>query len=235
MNKKYLYAGMGIVIVVTGAVFLFLNTSSSSIDTTNSNILTRVNGITHSHGLAVDAFELNKVYIATHHGLFVLIDDTDLYQIGKSKDDYMGFSADPTRQNTFFSSGHPSYGGNIGFQKSENGGLTWEKISNGIDGPVDFHAMAVSPINPNYIWGWYQGKIQHSIDGGVNWKIVNDTVLVVGLVADLKDVNTVYGASPTGQGILVSRDGGVNWTSLSPDLVSGQVSAIAINPTNANT
>jgi photosystem II stability/assembly factor-like uncharacterized protein len=160
----------------------------------------------------------------------MLKDDKDLYQVGKSKDDYMGFSPHPQDSKVFFSSGHPSFGGNIGFQKSEDGGFAWKKIANGVDGPVDFHAMAVSPANPDLMYGWYKGSIQRSTDGGRNWEIVNRNILAVQLTADTKDENTVYAATPQGQGILVSRDKGATWTMLSKDLEGGQISVVAVNP-----
>ena len=205
------------------------NTASNSV----SGNLYPEQAISHGHGLAVDVKDFTKLYIATHYGLLVLVNEKDLYRVGKSRDDYMGFSPHPTEASIFFSSGHPSYGGNIGFQKSEDGGFTWKKVSNGVNGPVDFHAMAVSPVNPNLIYGWYQGNIQRSADQGKNWEVVNRDLLAVYLAADSQDENIVYAATPRGQGVAVSRDKGANWSSLSPALEGGAVSVIAINPQDA--
>lgn len=191
--------------------------------------------ITHGHGLAVDVQDSSQLYIATHHGLLVLQQEKDLYRVGKSQDDYMGFSPHPTDANVFFSSGHPSFGGNIGFQRSDDGGFTWKKISNGVNGPVDFHAMAVSPVNPNLIYGWYQGNLQRSTDQGKNWEIVNRTLLAVSLAADSQDENVVYAATPRGQGVMVSRDQGVTWISLSPALEGGAVSVVVVHPHDGKT
>ena len=232
MNKSIII-GIAVLVILGSIIYIVVKPETNSNQATTANLIP-VTEFTHSHGLAVDPFDQNKLYIATHHGLFVLIEDKNLYQVGESKDDYMGFSVDSTEPNTFYSSGHPSYGGNIGFQKSENGGMSWKKLSDGIGGPVDFHAMTVSPVDSNYIFGWYQGKIQKSIDGGKNWKVVNDETLLVQLVADPKYVDIVYGASPMKEGILVSGDGGFSWVPLSPDLMPGQVSAIAIDPKDSN-
>lgn len=226
MNKVVV---LGLVLVVI--VGFFILTQQGSNNLTNKEIketskeLTPVNAITHGHGLAVDVADPNNVYIATHHGLLVLKNDKDLYQVGNKKDDYMGFSPHPTDPKIFFSSGHPSTGGNIGFQKSIDGGFTWEKVSNGVNGPVDFHAMTVSPANPNLIYGWFQGAIQRSEDGGKNWEIVSSTnVPIVNLAADSKDESIVYAASP--QGLMVSKNKGKDWSFL----LDGFVSTIAINP-----
>lgn len=183
--------------------------------------------ITHGHGLAVDVTDSNKVYIATHHGLLVLVNEKDLYRVGTSRDDYMGFSVHPTDPHIFFSSGHPEAGGNVGFQKSEDAGSTWKKISNGLGGPVDFHAMAVSPVHPDLVFGWYQGNIQRSEDGGKNWVKFPTPVPFVALAADTKDENVVYAASP--QGLFKSQDKGQTWEKL----VEGYVAAISIHPTDS--
>lgn len=228
--KKSKIIGVTAFIIIGLLAIVLIKPKVGDENQTALNNLTPVKEITHSHGLSVDPFDETRVYIATHHGLFVLINDTDLYQIGKSKDDYMGFSAHTSQPGTFYSSGHYSYGGNIGFQKSEDGGVTWNKLSAGVGGPVDFHAMAVSPADPNIIYGWYQGRLQKSTDGGKSWAIANDNILVVQLTAHPTDANVVYGASPSGEGILMSKDGGSNWELLSADLKGGQISAIAVNP-----
>ena len=222
------------VVVVGGGVLLLSRDNNDTTGNSDSGNLYPEQAISHGHGLAVDVKDSNKLYIATHYGLMVLVNEKDLFRIGKSRDDYMGFSPHPAEATTFFSSGHPSYGGNIGFQKSDDGGLTWKKVSNGVNGPVDFHAMAVSPVNPNLIYGWYQGNIQRSTDQGKNWEIMNRDLLAVYLAADSQDENTVYAATPRGQGVMVSRDKGVSWNSLSPELEGGAVSVIAIHPKDAN-
>ena len=226
--KKYI--GLFIALVVIGGGISLLAWRNNTDNNSSSNALTPEQSITHGHGLAVDVQDPGKLYIATHNGLLVLINDKDLYQVGESSDDYMGFSAHPTDANILFSSGHPSVGGNIGFQKSEDGGFTWKKVSNGENGPVDFHTMAVSPVNPNLIYGWFQGNFQRSTDQGENWEIVSSDLSPIYLVADSQDENVVYVASSQGQGVMVSRDKGVSWTPLSPELEGGAVSVVAIHP-----
>lgn len=226
MNKIVV---IGLVLVAIVGFFLLTqqgkNSSTNQETKKTAQELNPVDAITHGHGLAVDVADPNNVYIATHHGLLVLKNDKDLYRVGVAQDDYMGFSPHPTDPKTFFSSGHPETGGNIGFQKSVDVGFTWEKVSNGVNGPVDFHAMTVSPTNPNLMYGWYQGAVQRSTDGGKNWEIVSRTnVPIVNLAADPKDENIVYAASP--QGLMVSKNKGKDWESL----LDGFVSTVAINP-----
>lgn len=228
MNKKYLIGGVIVVVLILGLFLLNQQNSASPSTTSESstpNKLSPVSSITHGHGLAVDVEDPSKVYIATHHGLIVLMNDKDLFKVGSASDDYMGFSPHPTNSKIFFSSGHPSTGGNIGFQKSEDSGLSWKKVSNGVNGPVDFHAMAVSAANPNLIFGWFQGALQRSLDEGRNWEIAGTTTFpVVNLATDPKDENIVYAASP--QGLMLSTDKGRQWTKI----LDGFVSVAVVNP-----
>lgn len=205
-----------------------------SSNSSSSSPLTPVESISHAHGLAVDVADPSKLYIATHFGLFVLVNDTDLYQIGEATDDYMGFYPHPTEANVFYSSGHPSFGGNLGVQKSEDGGVTWTKISEGVGGPVDFHTMAISPADPNVFYGWYGGELQRSTDAGLSWEVLEtDLSKVIGLRAAEDSASTLFAA--TQSGLLVSTDQGLNWSSASSDLDGAIVTALVLHPTDAQT
>ena len=245
MNFKKFIGLLIVLVVIGGAISLFTLRDRSSTSTSNSNststsnnaastALTPAQSITHGHGLAVDVLDPNKLYIATHHGLLVLIQDKDLYQVGTSGDDFMGFSAHPTDANMFFSSGHPRTGGNIGFQKSEDGGFTWVKVSDGENGPVDFHSMAISPVNPNLMFGWFEESLQRSNDQGANWQIVSSELSPINIVADSQDENVVYASSSQGQGVMVSRDKGESWSPLSAELTGDAVSVIAVHLKDSN-
>lgn len=221
-----------IIIVFIGGVYFIYFSNSSSKQTASEKELFPEQSITHGHGLAVDVADSGNLYIATHHGLLVLKDQKDLFRLGGSRDDLMGFTPHPTDPNVFYSSGHPASGGNLGFQVSDDGGYSWTKISNGEKGPVDFHAMTISPVNPSLLYGWYQGNLQRSEDGGKIWKIVNTKLLAVHLTTDTIKENIVYASTPNGQGVQVSSDKGETWQSLSKDLEGGQVSVFAVNPEN---
>ena len=227
MSKKYLIGILPIAAIIIGLLVLGGQDGEDK-EASSKNNLIPVNSITHGHGLTVDVADSNKLYIATHHGLLVLANEKDLYRIGKNQDDFMGFSPHPTDPKVFYTSGHPATGGNLGFQKSEDGGLTWKKVSNGVNGPVDFHAMAVSPVNPNLIYGWYRGKLQRSNDGGNNWDAVDINFVIGSLVGDSKDENIVYATTP--QGIMVSRNKGQEWQDLSDELKGIVVTSLAIHP-----
>jgi len=186
-----------------------------------------IEGFTHAHGLSLDPLEGESLYIATHEGLVVLKNDKDLFSVSKVRNDLMGFQGHPQNPKIFFSSGHPKAGGNLGFQKSEDGGITWNKISDGVNGPADFHALSVSPVNPDLIYGFSAGALQRSLDGGKNFKIVNaDLEKVIVLTADTKQENTLYAGTTTG--IYKSLDKGKTWSLFS--LEGETVSMLSINP-----
>lgn len=197
----------------------------------SSSFLTLETSITHGHGLAVDVADSNKLYIATHHGLLVLQNEKDLYRVGTSRDDYMGFSVHPAQSSVVFSSGHPERGGNIGVQRSDDGGVSWKKISNGVMGPVDFHAMAISRSEPNRMYGWYNRTVQRSDNGGESWEIVNPDISgIIQLTVDPSNKDTVYAA--TRDGLMISRNGGAAWENFSAQLAGGAVTAVTVQTDN---
>lgn len=195
--------------------------------------LTPIDSISHPHGLAVDIEDPNQLYIATHKGLLLLKDGKDLYRIGETTNDLMGFTVDAKDSNVFYSSGHPSSGGNMGFQKTMDGGETWKKVSDGLSGPVDFHTMTVSRVNSSIVYGLFMGQIQKSIDGGKAWSFLeNQPEKIIALVADTAKENTIYAS--TQQGVWSSTDGGETWSLLSEQLASSIVIALAQNPKEEN-
>ena len=96
---------------------------------------------THFHGVAIVHGGTAALLLASHHGLFAVDATGDAARLSPIQD-FMGFSPSPADPLTFFASGHPSTGGNVGFLKSIDGGATWNHISDGLDGPVDFHRRA---------------------------------------------------------------------------------------------
>lgn len=167
---------------------------------------------THFHGIAVDPVDSSRIYLATHHGLYLMKPDGRAQQISKVRD-YMGFTAHPTDPTVLFASGHPAGGGNLGFIVSKDGGQTWTKLSDGAGGPVDFHQMDVSKADPRVIYGVHQ-SLQRSADGGQSWQAVGPAPAdIISLAASSADVNTLYAA--TQGGLKQSADGGRTWKTLS--------------------
>lgn len=227
--KKYIYA---VLIIPVGLILALLFISNESPTSNKDTYLTPVAELRDAHGLAVDVEDSNKLWIASHTGLHMLKNDKELFLVGSGRDDYMGFSTDPNDPNTFYTSGHPVGGGNLGFQKSTDAGRTWQNVSSGLNGPVDFHSMTVDRVNPNIVYGVYQGRMQKSADGGKDWQYADAAPTGVIQLASGATENSVVAA--TNNGLVVSKDQGKNWASVSPELEGAAVIAVGVNPNDAN-
>lgn len=169
-----------------------------------------VSDLSHIHGVAFLAEPRRGIALATHNGVYLVSEDGSA-ELASAPDDFMGFTAAPGGR--LFASGHPATGGNIGVISSADGGSTWSHISDGIGGPVDFHAMSVSPVNPDLIYGLY-GDIQMSLDGGKSW--------VVGGPAPEQTIDIAAGQAEgqlfagTADGLLESSNHGASWSRVGP-------------------
>lgn len=190
----------------------------------------------HLHGLAYD-HTTEQLYLATHHGLFVLKNDEDLFLVGDSSDDFMGFTMHPERPDILYRSGHPSGGGNLGVERSEDGGFTWTRIFTGLDDEtVDFHMMTISDADPEVLFGGYHGKLYVTEDAGKTWRIATSNGLsgqglcwgVPCLAPDSGERTTVLAG--TQEGLFVSTDLGEAWQRHTPKPVAG----ITVHPTDAS-
>lgn len=174
------------------------------------------------YGLVVDRGDPSQILLATEQGLYAARLDGTARRVSETRDFYMGLAAHPNDPHILFASGHPPEGGNLGFVVSEDGGITWHKRADGVDGPVDFHEMDVSKANPQVIYGIY-GTLQRSTDGGHSWESVGRPPAgITQLAASSLDEDTLYAA--TQQGLLKSTDAGrrwgqAHWTTLSATMV----------------
>jgi photosystem II stability/assembly factor-like uncharacterized protein len=164
-----------------------------------------VAGFTDVHGIAVDPEDPDVLYVATHHGLIRGKDGT-WERVGSMQDDLMGFSMHPDDNGTFWTSGHPRGGGNMGVRHSTDGGFTWTQLS--LDG-VDFHAMTVSPADPDVVWGAWRGSVYHSTDGARTWQTYPDAPAARSLTAHPTERDTLF--ATTQAGIERSTDAGRTW------------------------
>ena len=132
--------------------------------------------VTHFHGLAVDAADSSRLYLATHDGPFIVEpEDGTAYPLSEIRHDLMGFTPDPRDPSILYASGHPAGGGNLGLIASGDRGRSWRQLAGGVGGPADFHQLAVSATDPRTIYGAYRGQLQVSPDGGRTWEVVGPT------------------------------------------------------------
>lgn len=207
--RRTLLAG-GAMAVAGAGLFLTFGTGARA-ETPLTDLLAR----THIHGLAVDGQNSGRLLIATHHGLHALDLDTGLtLRISDHSDDLMGFVADPVAPGVFLASGHPARGGNLGVIASRDGGVSWAKTSDGVNGPVDFHQMDISKADPSVIWGNH-GGLQRSRDGGQTWEQVADAPLgLINIAASSRSAERLYAATETG--LFVSDADARNWQRAHP-------------------
>jgi len=165
--------------------------------------------IEHIHGLTVNPSDSSKLFLATHYGFFSASMDGFAEPASVFKADMMSFAVDPANPRKLFSSGHPEKGGNLGVMASRDGGSSWKRLSNGAKGPVDFHALTVSPMNSDILYGIHAG-LQKSTDGGVNWRIIGKAPeKLFSLAASATSKSVLYAA--TMKGLMISRDDGTSW------------------------
>lgn len=192
-------------------------------------VYTPVKAFLDVHGLAVDPTDSRILYVATHKGLVRGFKDANWMLVGKDRSDLMGFVMHPSQDGKpiMYSSGHPVEGGNHGVRISTDRGLSWKVLA--LQGKIDFHAMAISPLNSQIMYGWdsWTQKLYRSTDGGRHWTqlaALGLPSLVYALAADPKQENGLWAA--TNMGLYRSSDGGEQWESIEA-LAGTQVTALA--------
>ncbi|MFN9760802.1 MAG: F510_1955 family glycosylhydrolase, partial [Pseudanabaena sp.] len=169
----------------------------------------------HIHGLTINPENPNIIYIASHNGLLQRAESGQWFWVGKDRSDYMGFTGDRTNFQRFYSSGHPSSGGNLGFRISENGGEDWQFIA--MEG-VDFHVLGISPSNPKVLYGWASSGAKGlfiSSDSGKIWtqpQMKGLTDAPFDLVVDPEKPDRVFATTRSGMYVSVNR--GDDWTTI---------------------
>jgi photosystem II stability/assembly factor-like uncharacterized protein len=180
--------------------------------------------LSHIHGVTFNA--TGDIVLATHAGIYRLDDDGRATQVSGENSDFMGISSVPGAA-TILASGHPQGGGNLGVIGSDDGGISWEPISAGASGPVDFHAMTVATQEPNTAFGVYRGALQVSTNGGVDWQWIGpapEATLDIAAVTG----QTVYAA--TAEGLWWSSDGGASWLPEQGGLARYPVTLVVSSP-----
>ena len=203
-NRFTLYAALAFAAIAAVAAIFVSRSGSADI------AVAALAKDTHFHGIAVDAADPTRLYLATHHGLYAADAAGKARRISDTRDDFMGFTAHPANPSALLASGHPANGGNLGVIVSRDSGRSWDRISNGSGGPVDFHQMDVSKAEPRVVYGVY-GDLQRSSDEGRTWTRVGPAPRgIIGLAASSVDADTLYAA--TQAGLQRSVDGGRSWS-----------------------
>jgi photosystem II stability/assembly factor-like uncharacterized protein len=154
--------------------------------------------VSHIHGLGLDPVD-ERLYVATHEGVYTPDAKGKPELVGDSKDDFMGFTV--AGEKTFYASGHPTTGGNKGLIKSTDAGKTWKTLS--LSGESDFHALDFAH---GTVYGYDSTNgLVRTTKNGVSWK---DGAQLEAL--DIAVSPTVPGVvlATTAEGVARSSDGG---------------------------
>jgi photosystem II stability/assembly factor-like uncharacterized protein len=122
-----------------------------------------------------------------------------------------------------------------GVLKSNDGGISFAAINNGLDSMV-VASLAMAPNDPNLVYVGTSTGIYKTVDGGATWNITGEFRLPLALVMDPIDPNILYAGYNAGFGLNLMKtiDGGDTWLPASDGLGNPPVFSLAINPNNTN-
>ncbi|MEU9010725.1 F510_1955 family glycosylhydrolase [Streptomyces sp. NPDC048479] len=158
--------------------------------------------ISHIHGLGIDPAD-NRLYVATHEGIFTPGEGGAAQRVGDSRDDFMGLTVAKAKR--FLASGHPAPGadgpGNRGLIESNDSGKTWKTRS--LAGEVDSHSLDYAD---GTIYGYdsANGLLRVSKDG-TTWQD-RARLRALDIAVSPNDPDTVL--ATTAEGVAKSIDGG---------------------------
>jgi len=203
-------------IVLSGVVLTYVsaNVFKTSLEQENETYDPRSVFWRHVHGLGVDPEDRTILYIATHGDFYQSVGGAPPIKVDEQRADYMAFNAPPKPGYPLYASGHPETGGNTGLIKSTDGGKTWQHVSNVIEPSVDFHAMAVSKMDPRIIVGFDSAArgLFKTTDGGKTWETLQQPEYINALAISPFDSNVIMAG--TDRGIFKSDDGGQSWSQM---------------------
>ncbi len=159
-------------------------------------------GVSHVHGLGVNPAD-DKVYVATHHGVYRIEAPGKAAPVGTSRQDTMGFTV--IGANTFLGSGHPApdEGGpaHLGLIESVDAGATWQRLS--LAGEADFHAL-------EYAHGTVYGydATSATLRVSTNKKTWDDRARLAAADIEISPTDPDTVLATTEQGVVRSTDGG---------------------------
>jgi len=230
-SNQYVILGIAVLIAIAGVVISYPYFVSSNANLDSSSDRSNLLGAWHDiHGVGLfttegrNNDEDNSIYLATHNGLYNKKQNSSWVKVGSDKSDLMGFIINPKKEGVMYSSGHPVNGGNLGFRMSTDSGKTWQTISSVTDNPIDFHAISISPVISDILYGspggGYAIFITH--DQGKKWSIITSIPSqIVSIAANPLDANGVY--IGTGSGLFYSNNQGKNWKKVESEVIGDSV------------
>jgi photosystem II stability/assembly factor-like uncharacterized protein len=118
--------------------------------------------------------------------------------------------------------------------RSDDGGTTWQRLSNGPQQGDRIQSLAVDPRQPRTLYAGTNRAVYKSVNGGGTWKPT--ALTTAGFIWSLRmhlGLGDVYAG--TDRGLFRSHDGGATWMRYSQGLEGTQVFALAFSPSSAHT
>lgn len=169
--------------------------------------------IPHVHDVAFD--QDGALLVGAHTGAYRVDLATDeVSLIGETRFDAMGLTV---QADTVLASGHPAPDNQDDTFTAPNIGLVsyteagWEQVS--LAGVTDFHMLAATPADPDFLLGLPSDRavLASSSDAGQTW--VDATPLTARDISiDTVKADVVTATTP--DGLMLSRDGGITFTSI---------------------
>ena len=215
----------------------------------------------HIGRIVVDPTDANIVYVAAYGPLWSSGGDRGIYKTtdgGKTWNrilhvsEHTGFSEihmDPRHPKLLYATAHQRQrkvftyiggGPESGFYRSGDGGITWNKVTNGLpSGDLGRFSMAISPVDPDVLYMMVEaregGGTFISRDRGASWS-KQSSVHTSGnyytrLFCDPKNIDKIYSIDTYMQ---VSLDGGKSFQLLGEKSKHVDNHAMWINPNNTN-
>ncbi len=165
--------------------------------------------VSHVHALSIDRGDPKKLFLATHKGLFLASSDGKAEAVSEGAEDFTSFIFHPGKPSVFIANGMSSKGKKLGVVRSDDGGKSWNVLAGSDQGKNDFHSMALSPSDPNVVYG-VNDRLRVSRDGGRTWEDAGTPLAdIFDVAVSNDDADTLFAA--TRKALYVSRDAGKTW------------------------
>ncbi len=193
------------------ATIAYLTTAGAASETHDPLYLHDIGWVS---ALSFDPDDVGHFLAATHFGVLRVSPDGVAQHLAPDVGMLTELVRNRTRPSHLLASGYRSEEEKLGVVGSRDGGMTWQLLGNGADGPVAFNAMALSPQAPTIAYGIDQ-NLQVSRDGGRSWSIVGQAPdRVFDMAVSSRSPEVLYIAAMAG--LLRSEDGGRTWEAAHP-------------------